>query len=295
MISATRRSLGSFSLLPADEPRPPRATDGEVLTHERVGDLHRLIVGGPGIGAGSRPGQFAMVTIPTGRGQHTLPRPMALYAWEQDSITIVYRVAGVGTEDLARISPGYRLTVVSPLGRPFAMPPQDGGVVLLGRGIGSCSLLALARQLASSGHQVTAVLSGRSTNAVVPRDDFAEAGCARVLVATDADGTSDLDLVEAALTKRLSAPPSAIYCCGASRFLDLAAALAQPGFTDIQVSIEAHMACGLGYCHGCATPLTRVEEAPLVCRDGPCFRWYPRTLDRGGNLTRGGEHRLVEK
>nr|WP_239081874.1 hypothetical protein [Streptomyces sp. SID9727] len=33
------------------------------------------------------------------------------------------------------------------------------------------------------------------------------------------------------------------------------------------------MACGLGYCHGCATG-TRggPEESPLICKDGPVFR-----------------------
>jgi dihydroorotate dehydrogenase electron transfer subunit len=39
------------------------------------------------------------------------------------------------------------------------------------------------------------------------------------------------------------------------------------------VSLEAHMACGLGYCHGCSSGAPGLaEEAPLVCRDGPVFR-----------------------
>jgi len=44
----------------------------------------------------------------------------------------------------------------------------------------------------------------------------------------------------------------------------------------VQVSLEAHMACGLGYCHGCATGTrTADEESPLICRDGPVFRLVP--------------------
>ncbi|MFF5987120.1 iron-sulfur cluster-binding protein [Prauserella flavalba] len=33
------------------------------------------------------------------------------------------------------------------------------------------------------------------------------------------------------------------------------------------------MACGLGYCRGCAAGGgDGTQEAPLVCRDGPVFR-----------------------
>ena len=34
------------------------------------------------------------------------------------------------------------------------------------------------------------------------------------------------------------------------------------------------MACGLGFCHGCAAGRPGLPaETPLVCRDGPVFRW----------------------
>jgi hypothetical protein len=38
------------------------------------------------------------------------------------------------------------------------------------------------------------------------------------------------------------------------------------------VSLEARMACGIGYCHGCSHgAVGESEEAPLVCREGPVF------------------------
>ena len=40
----------------------------------------------------------------------------------------------------------------------------------------------------------------------------------------------------------------------------------------VQVSLEARMACGIGYCHGCSHgAVGESEEAPLVCREGPVF------------------------
>lgn len=276
MIAGPGTSLGAFSLLPAEGLREAQVADATVLSNEPFGDLWRLELRGVGLGRGTQPGQFAMLTIAGGRSERTLPRPMALYEWNDDEIAVVYRIVGAGTADLAEIRTGERLTVVTPLGRPFLAPARNGRVVLLGRGIGCCSLLALAELLVGSGSDVTAVLSGRVPSAVPPAADFRRVGCAEVIVVSDAVGTSDLERLEVLLER--GAPrqaPVAIYCCGASRFLSLAARLIEPGLTDIQVSVEAHMACGLGYCHGCASPSTRAEEAPLVCRDGPCFRFEP--------------------
>jgi dihydroorotate dehydrogenase electron transfer subunit len=36
--------------------------------------------------------------------------------------------------------------------------------------------------------------------------------------------------------------------------------------------LEELMACGLGYCHGCAVPRRNSEQYYLVCEDGPVFR-----------------------
>jgi dihydroorotate dehydrogenase electron transfer subunit len=56
----------------------------------------------------------------------------------------------------------------------------------------------------------------------------------------------------------------------------LATEVARASGASVQVSIEARMACGLGFCHGCATGIVGAsEESPLVCVDGPVFgcRW----------------------
>lgn len=257
----------------------PTVTDACVEVNTQVGELWKLEMRAPEVARRALAGQFVMVTVPAGGSEKkTLPRPMALYDWDVDSgnVTIVYRVVGAGTRDLSYARRGDVLAIVGPLGRPFELGRTQGSALLLGRGIGSCSLLSVARAIASGGGDVVALLSGRSPAVITPPEDFARAGAKRVMLAADSDGGSDILVVEARLrelaeTDRLST----IYCCGASRFLPLAARLAESTCADIQVSVEAHMACGIGYCHGCAAPLTSYEEAPLVCRDGPCFRWLP--------------------
>jgi dihydroorotate dehydrogenase electron transfer subunit len=69
-------------------------------------------------------------------------------------------------------------------------------------------------------------------------------------------------------------PPSAIMVCGSNRLTAMATKLAQAWEADLQVSLEENMACGIGYCHGCAAPMRSQpdREGPLVCVDGPVFR-----------------------
>lgn len=266
-------------MLPTGPATPPGIEDGRVLRSRRAGELWRLDLEAPAVASRARPGQFAMIGVsPDASAAKTLPRPMALYDWDTDegSVSIVYRVVGAGTSILSRAKPGDTLSLLGPLGRPFDVHGLEGTVLLLGRGIGSCSLLSVAKAASSSGCCVVAVLSARNESAMVASEDFLDAGARVVLAVVDRDGSSRIEHLEARLraldeVDRLGH----VYCCGAERFWPLAGRLAERAPVEIQVAVEARMACGLGYCHGCAAPVTTYEEAPLVCRDGPCFGWVP--------------------
>ena len=93
----------------------------------------------------------------------------------------------------------------------------------------------------------------------------------------DSDGSSDPGRLETRLRELLDdAPPALIAACGSARLEALAQRLAGAWGAEVQVALEAHMACGLGYCHGCSTgDRTASSEAPLVCRDGPVFGLPP--------------------
>ena len=88
---------------------------------------------------------------------------MAVYRWDRaaGSIEIVYRVVGEGTTALTSWRAGEAMTVVGPLGTGFQLRPTSETVLLLGRGIGTCSLTALAVEAAAAGVSVLAVASGR--------------------------------------------------------------------------------------------------------------------------------------
>jgi dihydroorotate dehydrogenase electron transfer subunit len=120
---------------------------------------------------------------------------------------------------------------------------------------------------------VYAVVSARRPDALIGLDLFGALG-AQVLAVTDAAGTSAPERVAEFVAPLLRlGRVQQVLVCGSNRLIDLAARLAAPYGVDVQVSLEAHMACGIGYCHGCSHgAVGESEEAPLVCREGPIFR-----------------------
>jgi len=259
----------------------PVLSDASILEHESLGDRYwRMRVDAPHIASTAAPGQFAMLTVARqGEWEPALPRPMAIFASEAASGTVdfVYGVVGRGTRSLTRFGIGDRVTVVGPLGRGFVLSSDTRRLLLIGRGIGACSLTGLAREALCRGLEVSALDSARHAGALVGRATYTQLGVTSLLLVNDADGSSNAAEVRSLLFESLSDdPPDQIFVCGSRRLLEVAGDLARSWGASIQVSVEAHMACGLGYCHGCSSGVrAEANEAPLVCKDGPVFAWEP--------------------
>ncbi|MPZ87419.1 MAG: dihydroorotate oxidase electron transfer subunit [Nitriliruptorales bacterium] len=259
---------------PVVEPLLVRAPS---VSHRQVAPGYWLLtLDAPEIARRALPGQFAMLTAArTAESAPVLPRPMALYDWDErtGTVQILYGVMGDGTRRMATWHPPEPMTVVGPLGRGFRLHPATSAVVLVGRGIGTCSLTALARQACAEGIDVRAIVSARNDQALVGADLYRQVGVRDVVEVTDADGTSPVGSVARRLQRMLDERPAQqVFTCGSQRLLRLCATLARACDATVQVSLEAHMACGLGYCHGCSTGLPGVaREAPLVCQEGPVF------------------------
>jgi dihydroorotate dehydrogenase electron transfer subunit len=271
--------IGRLRLLPRDSDRraAPGWLDAKVVRHHATTDRYwMLVLNAPQIADGAQPGQFVMVT-PARRGENwpVLPRPMAIYATDrvQGTITIVYGTVGDGTRHLTTFEVGETLITVGPLGRSFEIAHDVRSLLLLGRGIGICSLTMLGSVALQRGISVLALSSGRSPQAIVGRDYYRAAGIASHEV-YDSNSSSQPDAVSRWLTQHYASdPPGMVAVCGSNRLMSLAEALGDTWDADVQVSLEARMACGLGYCHGCSTGQPgAVLESPLICSDGPVFR-----------------------
>jgi dihydroorotate dehydrogenase electron transfer subunit len=269
--------------LSESEPRPdPVAHRAEVVEHRGLGDRYRLLrLHAQAVSATALPGQFVMLTVARdGEAEPVLPRPMAVYRTDlhAETFDVLYGVVGSGTRRLATFSKGEQILTVGPLGRGFDLGARVRSVLLLGRGIGTCSLTTVASVARDRGIAVTAVASGRHLGAVIGAEHYRDCEVRSLHEVTDAEGSSDLGHVWQVVTRELDHdPPDLILTCGSHRLLTLSERLAgRWSSTQVQVSVEAHMACGLGYCHGCASGAPGVfAESPLICRDGPVFGWWP--------------------
>ncbi|MFI5610927.1 dihydroorotate oxidase electron transfer subunit [Amycolatopsis sp. NPDC051903] len=280
MTTALRAVRDHVTPLPATGADQPAPTwhHAEVLEHRPEADRYQYLrLHAPTIARTAAAGQFVMLTAAR-RGERgpVLPRPMAIYRRDAEAgtIEVVYGVVGDGTRKLTTFAAGEPMLVVGPLGRGFAVPADTGRVLLVGRGIGTCSLTTVAQDLAGSATALVAVASGRTPEALIGAQFYRDCGAERVLTVTDAEGTSGVEHLRGLLTSTLdAAPPRRILTCGSDRLAWLCRELADRWGAEVQVSLEAHMACGLGYCHGCATGTrSGPEESPLICKDGPVFR-----------------------
>lgn len=218
----------------------------------------------PTLAAQAAPGQFAQIRLPG----HTLRRPISLCGIDRERgrLRFVFQVRGQGTAELAQCEPGDELEILAPLGRGFPIDPGKK-TLLLGGGIGVPPLLGCAAEL---GGNALACLGFRSKSAVILEEDFAAAG-AQVCVATDDGSYGHPGLVTELAEKENF---DVIFACGPTPMLRAAKALGERRGVPCYLSLEERMACGIGACLGCATPLLTEDGAPYfghVCKDGPVF------------------------
>jgi dihydroorotate dehydrogenase electron transfer subunit len=263
----------------------PSLVRAPIVEHRYIADRYWLIqLEAPSIAAAAQPGQFVMMSVNRdGEAGPTLPRPMALYGWDATTgmIDVLYGVVGPGTMQLTTYRAAESLRIVGPLGKGFRTRPDTSRALLVGRGIGNCSLTALALSLCRSGVSVVAVDSARNTSCLVGDFAYREMPIARIYRVVDEDGSSDPRRLRARLiADHDPSPPQQLFTCGSNRLIDLCAELSDRWQAELQLSLEAHMACGLGYCHGCSSGQRNAEtELPLICRDGPVFRWVTSAAD----------------
>jgi dihydroorotate dehydrogenase electron transfer subunit len=262
---------------------PPSFVAAPITAQYEVAPEHFLMrLRDPAISRGA-PGQFIMIKPTRDVDIHPLlPRPMAVYRYLPSSaeFEIVYRVIGTGTRVMSERQSGEAAELVGPVGQCFRLVDDLEGLLVIGRGIGTCSITSAAELAAAGGARVYGVVSARRPDALIGLDLFAELG-AQVLAVTDREGTSDPAHVAAFVDPLVRAGRiQQILVCGSNRLIELAHRLAVPWGIDVQVSLEARMACGIGYCHGCSHgAVGESEEAPLVCREGPVFRCRRTSAD----------------
>ena len=204
------------------------------------------------------PGQFVNIQL---EGLF-LRRPISVCDVEGDTLTIIYKVVGKGTERMSKMEKG-TLDILTGLGNGYDLSCAGDRPVLLGGGVGVPPMYLLCRKLLERGCKPTVILGFNKKEEVFYESEFKALGC-DVLVTT-VDGSYGIKGFVTDALKNVEY--THFYTCGPEPMLK---AVYRATNTSGQMSFEERMGCGFGACMGCSCQtLTGYKR---ICKDGPVMR-----------------------
>jgi len=244
----------------------------QIIRFEQLSrDIVRLTLDSPDIASRAKPGQFVMVKAGRERDP-LLRRPFSISQTSNGRhFQILFKVVGSGTSILAHYRVGEYLSVLGPLGNGYQVN-CDGHNCLVGGGVGIAPLLFLGKWLVRVCPEKPplVVIGARTAAELSPLvKDFEEIGL-RVHTATD-DGSLGHQGFVLDVLKTINLDNSCrMHVCGPYPMMAAIHLFCKEKELSCQVSMETHMACGMGACLGCIVP-ARAGVYAHACSDGPVF------------------------
>jgi dihydroorotate dehydrogenase electron transfer subunit len=226
-----------------------------------------------------------------------LRRPFSIHRVKGVNVELLYEVVGRATELLSHRKPGEYLDVIGPLGNGFSVngltgKRVNGLAILVAGGMGVAPLVFLAEKIREiqnpkSKIQNLVLIGAKTKKEILCEKEFKKLGC-EVKIATD-DGSVGLkgnatELLDNILASRFRLHASGskkhvacslqraaqIYACGPRPMLKEISRISKKYNIPAHVSLEEHMACGIGACLGCV--VNTKEGFKRVCKEGPVFK-----------------------
>ena len=219
--------------------------------------VYKMVLSGD-TSAITAPGQFVNIQL-TGK---FLRRPISVCDYGAQTLTIVYKVVGKGTEQMASMTAGETLDILTGLGNGYDLAPAGDRPVLLGGGVGVPPLYHLAKRLLALGKEVTVVLGFNTASEIFYEKEFQALGCKTFV--TTVDGSYGK---KGFVTDALPEDYTYFYTCGPEPMLK---AVYRTTNTSGQMSFEQRMGCGFGACMGCSCKTLTGNKR--ICKEGPVMR-----------------------
>lgn len=256
-----------------------RYFDARIIENRALGNGYFVLrLGGCDSLSGSRPGQFIMLRGDWGRDP-LLPRPMSLLSVASEGrADVLAKGVGRGTQLLENAQPGARVSVLGPLGNGFPGPEPETFDLLAAGGVGLPPLFMQAESATKVGlvDRCEMIYGGRTSRDLVLLGEMRAFGLG-IHLATEDGSVGRRGRVTASLEARIEQHRVSerhlklrIMACGPKEMLWAVARIAEASGIECYLSLEAHMACGIGVCLGCAVP-ARSWPFRYTCSDGPVF------------------------
>ena len=230
----------------------------EIISNTALTDsVYKMVLEGD-TSAITASGQFVNIQL---EGKF-LRRPISVCDWNETTLTIVYKVVGHGTEQMAGMVPGEKLDILTGLGNGYDLTLAGENPVLIGGGVGVPPMYGCAKRLVELGIKPTVILGFNVKDEIFYEEEFKALGCD--VTVTTVDGSYG---VKGFVTNALPESYSYFYTCGPEPMLK---AVYKATSTSGQMSFEERMGCGFGACMGCSCKT--ITGYKRICKEGPVMK-----------------------
>ena len=230
----------------------------EIVSNEALTDsVYKMVLAGDTSDI-TNCGQFVNIQLD---GMY-LRRPISVCDYDENTLTIVYKVVGKGTEAMAAMGAGVKLDILTGLGNGYDLTLAGDKPVLLGGGVGVPPMYNLAKKLRAMGKEVKVILGFNVKSEIFYEEEFKALGCD--VTVTTVDGSYG---VKGFVTDALPETYTYFYTCGPEPMLK---AVYRASKTSGQMSFEERMGCGFGACMGCSCKT--LTGYMRICKDGPVMK-----------------------
>ncbi len=211
------------------------------------------------ISAVKNPGQFVNISID---GCY-LRRPISVCDVDGDTLTLIYKVVGEGTERLSKYAAGEKIDTLVGLGNGYDLSLSGEKPLLIGGGVGVPPMYLLAKKLVEKGVKPTVILGFNTKSEIFYEKKFKALGA--TVYVTTADGSYGKKGFVTDIMKDLDY--TYFYTCGPMPMFKAIEKIAKGSG---EFSFEERMGCGFGACMGCSCKTKYGNKR--ICKDGPVLR-----------------------
>ena len=235
----------------------------KVISNEEISkDIYKLVVEDKNE---IKAGQFYMLKL---NGGTFLPRPIRICSKDTNPLTFLYAVVGNGTKEFAKLRESDEISLTGPLGNGFNIEKKYGKVALVSGGIGTAPMFELAKRLRANNPDEKIDLYSGFRNEIYLVDEF-EPYVNDIKISTNTGKHGHKGFVTDLLNV---GDYDTVLCCGPEVMMKKVIEMCKEKKVAVYVSMEKHMACGLGACLVC-TCKTK-DGNKRTCKDGPVFDGY---------------------
>lgn len=228
----------------------------EIKQNGKIADsVYKMVLSGD-TSAITAPGQFVNIQL----SGHFLRRPISVCDYDNETLTLIYKVVGKGTTQMSEMLPGEKLDILTGLGNGYDLSKSGEKPLLIGGGVGVPPMYNLCKKLIAEGKMVTVILGFNAKGDAFYQDEFEKLGA--TVYVTTADGSYGTKGFVTDVMKNLDY--SFFYTCGPEPMFRAIHKIAKaPG----QYSFEERMGCGFGACMGCSCKTLTGNKR--ICKEGP--------------------------